>query len=594
MNKLEASISLLIITCFAAAQYMFLAGVPDHVPHFAFLCITNLIGFLMTLSFFFGELFRLDAKQVRQSMLLAAELVAFNLFILLGSTGAGSTNTAAVLSVYFVFVVAIEAVFLHHKPSLNMMAGVVVVFAGVFLATGADIEGLLDIHMLYLVAADIAFALYIITAGIYAPSSNPSILAMGQMLFCFLFSLVFWAADVLFFGASFALPENGMFWGSVIFISFFMRGLYTIVQIYAQRYVSPLSTSLIFSTEIIIAMLISPLQALITNTPPDTITISKAAGGVMIVLGLLITEPGLLNAVRKILAFRPSINTSDFRRGMVICVISAVVYVIMDVPVQLTGLLPPHTGIKTFLPFTLGLFFGIYGTAGCCLGCLAGNLAMGAELASIAVECAYILVTGLGIFYGWHMFSDAHSIRFKRLRHCVTYLMLVFISSVLCLDVGVALSYIITGIFIAWPLDVLFGSLLSVEPILPARHRTHYDVNFRLVKGSASLDEANILLEEAGERRNVPMKRVFETQSLLEELSIRIFDKLPDTRVDIKVIYDDAISMRLSYDGEKYDPFRISAGDDVLDITGLKIIKHRALRASFSRMSSRNHINVVV
>ena len=411
-------------------------------------------------------------------------------------------------------------------------------------------------------------------------------------------SLAFWAADALFFGASFYLPAEGKFWGSVIFISFFIRGLYTIVQIYAQRYVSPLSTSLIFSTEVIITMLLSPLQAMITGTVPETITPAKAAGGAMIVLGLLITEPGFMKAVRKVLAFRPAVNTAgirrDIRRGVRLAVLSAAIYFLMDVPVQLTGLLPAHTGIKTFLPFTLGLFFGVYGAAGCCLGCIAGSLALGSWPAGVAVECAYILVTGLGMFYGWHIFSGTHIVRFLKLGYYITYLLLVLVLSALTFNAGAAASYILTGIFIALPLNILLGSLLSVEPLLPAGYSLACDADFMLRNGAESLDEANGILEQSGETHGISMKRMFEIQSLLEELSIRIFGALPDTEIHIRVNYGDAISMKLSYGGEKYDPFRISAGDDVLDITSLKIIKHRALRASFSRRGRKNHIHVVV
>ena len=64
MNKLEANISLVIITFFAAIQYVFLSGVPDTVSHFSFLCITNLVGFVITLALFFSELFRVDKKQI--------------------------------------------------------------------------------------------------------------------------------------------------------------------------------------------------------------------------------------------------------------------------------------------------------------------------------------------------------------------------------------------------------------------------------------------------------------------------------------------------------------------------------------------------
>ena len=65
MTRLEANVSLFIITFFGVVQFVFLARVPSSVSHFAFLCITNLIGFLMSLAFFFQELSRLDISQVK-------------------------------------------------------------------------------------------------------------------------------------------------------------------------------------------------------------------------------------------------------------------------------------------------------------------------------------------------------------------------------------------------------------------------------------------------------------------------------------------------------------------------------------------------
>ena len=198
------------------------------------------------------------------------------------------------------------------------------------------------------------------------------------------------------------------------------------------------------------------------------------------------------------------------------------------------------------------------------------------------------------MFYGWHIFSGTHIVRFLKLGYYITYLLLVLVLSALTFNAGAAASYILTGIFIALPLNILLGSLLSVEPLLPAGYSLACDADFMLRNGAESLDEANGILEQSGETHGISMKRMFEIQSLLEELSIRIFGALPDTEIHIRVNYGDAISMKLSYGGEKYDPFRISAGDDVLDITSLKIIKHRALRASFSSRGRKNHIHVVV
>jgi drug/metabolite transporter (DMT)-like permease len=118
MNKLEANISLIIITFFAAIQYAFLSGVPDTVSHFSFLCITNLIGLAITLALFFSELFRVDKKQVFQSLTMSCLLFGFNIFLLLGTSGVGATVSACVLSAYFIFIPLFAFLLYRQKPVL--------------------------------------------------------------------------------------------------------------------------------------------------------------------------------------------------------------------------------------------------------------------------------------------------------------------------------------------------------------------------------------------------------------------------------------------------------------------------------------------
>ena len=182
MNKLEANVSLFIITFFAAIQYAFLQGVPYTVSHFAFLCVTNLIGFLLTLAVFFSELFRVDKKQIKQSLLLSLELFGFNVFLLLGSS-VGATVSACVLSAYFVFLPLLSLLLFRIKSDRMTLCAIGVVLAGLALMMCDDLAGLRDIHFLYLLLADVFFALYILTVGKFSAGSNPSILAIGQMLF---------------------------------------------------------------------------------------------------------------------------------------------------------------------------------------------------------------------------------------------------------------------------------------------------------------------------------------------------------------------------------------------------------------------------
>ncbi len=599
MNKLEANISLLIITFLGSVQYVFLAGVPASVSHFAFLCITNLVGFIIAFAFFFGELFRLDLKQIFQSMILSAELVVFNLFMLLGASGISTTITASVLSSYFVFVVIFSAVFMKTFPDKWTIAGVFTVLVGLFLMTDADINEWLNVNIFYLVLTDVAFALYIITIGAYASTSNPSILAMGQMFFCFVFSLICWVGESLFFGASFRLPVEKEFWGAVIYVSFFIRGLYGLVQIYAQRYVTPLNTSLIFSTEIIMTMLISPLMSRLFGTPPENITAFKIAGSVLIVFGVLITEPDFTESVKK---FFVSWNNKkigvknflSFRLHKRIIIASAATYFLIDFPVQLTNIFPVHIGIKNFLPFTLGLFFGFNGVIGGCLGCVLSFSLIGLSSGEILRECVYVAITGWGIWAGWHLFSRSHKILFQLPKHYMRYFSLVLLLSALCFDLKISCFYLISGLLISLPINIIFGNLLGIEPILPGNLTLKYDAELEINSDPETLNEANETLEATGFKFKSSMKQVLEIQSCIEELSIRIFNVQPQAKINIKVRFGNAVSVKMNYRGEKYNPFIIQKNEDMLDIMSLNIIKHRALRASYSYNDNDNFIHVVV
>ena len=477
MTKLEANVSLFIITFFGVVQLVFLARVPSSVSHFAFLCVTNLIGFLMSLAFFFQELSRLDFSQVRQSMVLSAELMFFNIFLLLGVPGMGPTMTDALLSTDFVFISIIAFLLYRQTPDRGSLYGIVLVLLGLFLMADANIHELLNWNVLYLIVSEIAFAVYIITMGRYSASSNPSIVAMGQMFFCFLFSLFLWAGEAFLHGTPLSLPASAEFWESVIYISFFIRGLYGIIQVYAQKYVSPLNTSLIFSTEIVMTMAVSPLLTRLFGTAPERITWLRIAGGVVITAGVLLAE-GFNGSLRG------ASNGKAVRRN------------------------PKRYWLYT-LP--LAALFGLF-----------GFLLGGPRMA------------------GFH-----------------------------------ALLGFLAGI----PVTVLLEGTLCLIP-LPD------DASFVLEAGAESLNDANTVLEETAREQGVGMKRIFEIQSCLEELSIRIFNALPEARLRVRIRYGEAISLRLSWDGEEYNPLRIGTDEDALDVAALKIIRHRALRASFSRRNS--------
>ena len=299
MSKLEAKISLLTITFFAGVQYVFLSNVLASVSIFAFLTVTNFIGFLIAFVAFFSELFRLNKRQVLQSALLAAQMFLFNIFLLLGSSGMDPAITSFVLAGFLVFIPIIY-VFMKKKVSKLSLIGTGIVLLGLVLALGADPSRFADARILFLLASAFFFALNIVTVEKYSDKSNPSILAMGRLFFGFIFAFIGWIAESAVARQGFSLPADPSFWSSVMFISIFICGFYCVVQIYAQRYVNAMETALIFSTETVVTLLMAPVLAALTGGTSAPVTLLKLAGCAVIITGVLIAD-GSMFAKRRLL-----------------------------------------------------------------------------------------------------------------------------------------------------------------------------------------------------------------------------------------------------------------------------------------------------
>ena len=292
---------LVIITFFTSIQYVFLAGVPDNVSDLSFMFITSLIGFFILLCVFFNELFRLDKSHILQSLILAIEIFSFNFFLLLGVDGVDTTVVSSILSSYFIFIPIIEYILYKSFPKRNTIIAMMISLMGVFMIMGFNINNFLNKNVLFLILADISMAAYVITTGSFAKTSNPAILSMGQLFFVTIFAFIGWQIEMQFKGSSFRFPKEPLFWGSVIFISFFIRGLYTVIQVYAQRYISPINTSLIFASEIVMTLFLS---AFISNyfgfrQAIEPVTFIKCVGAFLMVFGILICDNNFYDFLKR-------------------------------------------------------------------------------------------------------------------------------------------------------------------------------------------------------------------------------------------------------------------------------------------------------
>ena len=297
MNKLEARSLLVLITFFASIQYVFIGAAGDDYSPFGFLCITNLIGLVMMLVLFASTLaadfYRITKKDIVHGIWLSLELTGFNTFTLIGVSGAGATISACVLSSYFVFIPVIAFIHKSEKPGRNIIIASLLAVIGLGLVGGFDVESFFDLHTLALLAADICFALYTFSVGKYTVDTGPTFLAMGQMVGCFVITLMLWIGEAVITGETMSLPDSPAFIVCVFYVGVFLKGVYTIAQVNSQRFISPIETSLIFSTEIVMTMAFSPLLGLFLDVPKEEITPLRAIGGLLVIIGILLADDNI-------------------------------------------------------------------------------------------------------------------------------------------------------------------------------------------------------------------------------------------------------------------------------------------------------------
>ena len=287
-------LGLIVITLWSAMQYILLANVPDTVPQFAFLCVTNAIGVVMLCAFRFRHIGSIRKSTLVKGAALALELCGFNFFLLIGSKGTDSVIASSILSMYFIFVTPLLLLMKRTVSFRSVVAGLIAIIS-LLLLFGADTSLLFSSKStVYLLIGAFFFALYVVTISVFGEDEDSSSLSMCQIAFAAVFSFVGWVIETGVTGVSFALPSDRNFWIAALFIGIFIRALYTLIQVTAQKYVQPIKASLVFSSEIIISLFLNPILSKFYGTEAAPITTVKIIGCLFFVIAMLIIDDGFM------------------------------------------------------------------------------------------------------------------------------------------------------------------------------------------------------------------------------------------------------------------------------------------------------------
>jgi drug/metabolite transporter (DMT)-like permease len=284
MTKTEANIVLLSVVLCWASSYIFVKNIPPAISSFAYLTLTTGIGSLILAVVFFRKLREFDRKTLLRSLLVAAVICTYWLFERFSlSRIPASLASFLVVSSTLIFV-PLFLLFLKKKPSLNNIAGILLILIGLAFSGGLRTGTGINLGVLTMTTGCVFMALYIIMVDNFTKKSDPLLLGIGQMFFSALLSFALWSGEEP--RTFFAVVYTKELLANIFLLAFFAKAYAYIMLMYAQKYATPITVTVITSTEPVVTMV---LALLIPNSFGQTelLSESKVIGAVVIAAGAI-------------------------------------------------------------------------------------------------------------------------------------------------------------------------------------------------------------------------------------------------------------------------------------------------------------------
>ena len=279
-------------------------------------------------------------------------------------------------------------------------------------------------------------------------------------------------------------------------------------------------------------------------------------------------------------------------------------YFILDISLRMTHFLQfgDYIGIKNFIPAAAGLVAGPISGIGCALGCILAAFLAGGDVSETIAECITVFMMSGGMWLLWYAGKKDGYFCLKRVGHYMRYFVLLLITAgvsgiaaglLLSADAGLELfiSYVSQGILIAIPCLILLTSIFCI-PLTVPKWIAEEECFAGQVGSVDELGVFNDALESYGQMHGVKMASVFGVENCVEEVFLRV--KENDAKIKIRVRFKDTVSCSFSYAGKKNNPFLKKKHESEEDSIGLKLIRCRALRASYTYRKKINYVHIVM
>jgi hypothetical protein len=296
-------------------------------------------------------------------------------------------------------------------------------------------------------------------------------------------------------------------------------------------------------------------------------------------------------------------------RIMVILIACMLALTVLDLPVRFSKFIadmPPYLGIKNAVAPASCLMVGPWGLVGSLIGIVfCGICDVTATWKEIFFEMTAAVIESLGIWLLWHAVTPSHKVRFKKVEDLLKYALITL--GVSALSGGVSFLFIDGGNFFAVlivhfvsillvgvPAVIIYSGIMCQPAVIPIWCTRLHDIEADVENTDESFLVLNDKLEELAVRLGLSKKRSFEILNTVEEVYLRIRTHEPEVTVHVTIDVEEALSITFTYKGEKSNPLRISADEDLVALIGLKLIEHRAIRTSYRYYSQINEVLIVL
>jgi drug/metabolite transporter (DMT)-like permease len=287
--KVKAIVLLLIGTIFWGMTFVFIKDAVSLMSVTGFLGYRFLLAGIVLALIFIRRLKGLNVKTFKYGLLMSVPLLASFLAQTIGLQYTTASKGGFITGLSVVFVPLILSVLQRKMPRMNIFVAVIMATSGLALLTlGSSLH--LNVGDTWVFLSAILFAIYIIMVGNISRKCDGILLSISQFLIVGVLCTAYAG-----FNGELIVPTQFKLWQAILFTALFATAFMYTVQNYYQKYISEITTSIIFSFE--------PLFAAVTAFfyLNEELTEKTLVGGLLIFIGILFAELKVRD-VKKLLA----------------------------------------------------------------------------------------------------------------------------------------------------------------------------------------------------------------------------------------------------------------------------------------------------